>query len=61
MSNVLPFKRPKASEKHKGKTLCKTGFHKWFIVNDKKFDVKAGKLVTVYQCERCKATKNEAR
>lgn len=53
MSNVVPFKRPSLKEKHKGKTLCKSGFHKWAIVQEKQFDVKQGKLVTVYQCSRC--------
>ena len=53
MGDVLPFKKPTPHEKHKGKTLCRSGFHKWVIVNDKKFDVKQGKLVTVYRCERC--------
>ena len=60
MSNVVPFKRPKASEKHKGKTLCREGFHKWVIVTEKKFDVKEGKLVTVYECARCKKRKVKA-
>jgi hypothetical protein len=59
--NVVPFKRPSPMEKHKGKTLCKSGFHKWKIKTDKKFDVKGGKLVTVFVCERCGETKVEAR
>lgn len=61
MTNVLPFKRPSPFEKHKGKTLCKSGFHKWKIKTDKKFDVKEGKLVTVFECERCGVNKVEAR
>lgn len=44
-------------EKHKGKTLCRNGFHKWEISQDKQFDSKQGKLVTVYRCKRCDATK----
>ncbi|WP_054113357.1 hypothetical protein [Marinagarivorans algicola] len=60
MTNIIPFKRPKASEKHKGKTLCKTGFHQWIILNEKKFDVKEGKLITVFQCSRCGKIKNSA-
>ncbi|GAB2191068.1 hypothetical protein [Sessilibacter sp. MAH2] len=59
MGEVLPFKRPKASEKHKGKTLCRSGFHRWKIVTEKKFDVKQGRLVTVSRCERCGAEKVE--
>lgn len=57
MSNVIPFKRPKASDKHKGKFLCQSGHHKWMVDKEKQFDVKLGKLVTLYRCARCKATK----
>jgi hypothetical protein len=60
MTNVLPFKRPSLFEKHKGKTLCKSGFHKWKIKTNQQFDVKQGRLVTVSECERCGATKVEA-
>ena len=61
MSNVIQFKKKKPGEKHKGKTLCKSGFHKWVVETEQKFDVKQGKLVTVYRCSRCGAVKNEAR
>ena len=57
---VLVFKKKKLSEKHKGKTLCKSGFHKWVILKDRQFDVKQGKLVTVYQCRRCGKQKSTA-
>lgn len=53
MGDVIPFKRPKISEKHKGNTLCRSGFHKWLIITNQQFDVMKGKLVTVYQCKRC--------
>ena len=53
MADILAFKKKKLSEKHKGKTLCKNGFHKWKVINERRFDVKQGKLVTVYVCERC--------
>ncbi|WP_185236607.1 hypothetical protein [Teredinibacter franksiae] len=53
MSNVIEFKRPSLKQKHKGKTLCRSGFHKWEVVTKNKFDVKQGKLVTLYQCKRC--------
>jgi hypothetical protein len=53
MGDVVQFKRPKVAERHKGNTLCRSGFHKWVVVNDKKFDVKLGKLITVFQCTRC--------
>lgn len=58
MGDVIEFKRPKASEKHKGNLLCRRGFHKWDIENERKFDVKEGKLVTVYKCRRCGKVKN---
>lgn len=61
MSNVLPFKRPSAKEKHKGKTLCRSGFHKWEVVTEQQFDVKQGRLVTRYKCKRCGEEKVEAR
>ena len=60
MADILQFKKKKPSDKNKGHTLCKRGFHKWEIVKDQQFDVKQGKLVTVYQCKRCGATKNES-
>lgn len=53
MGDVVKFRRPSAAEKHKGKSLCRSGFHKWQVVKEKQFDVKAGKLVTVYECRRC--------
>jgi len=60
MGDVVQFKKKKASAKHKGKTMCKRGFHKWQVVKEQAFDVKQGKLVTVYKCERCDAMKNIA-
>lgn len=60
MGEVVRFKKPKASEKAKGKTLCKRGFHKWVIYQDKQFDSQQGRLVTVYRCTRCDASKTEA-
>jgi hypothetical protein len=61
MGEVIAFKRPSPFVKHKGKSLCRSGFHKWIIEKDNQFDVKAGRLVTAYRCERCGATKNEAK
>lgn len=60
MADILPFKKKKPGEKHKGHTLCKRGFHKWEVMKEQQFDVKQGKLVTVYQCERCGKQKNTA-
>ncbi len=56
MSNVLPFKKPAA----KARGLCEHGFHKWKILQEKQFDVKQGRLVTVYRCERCGEKKVKA-
>ncbi len=60
MGDVVPFKRPSAAQKHQGKTLCREGFHKWKIVTEQKFDVKQGRLVTLYVCERCGKQKTSA-
>jgi len=61
MTNVLPFKRLSPTQKHKGKTLCRSGFHKWQVIKNQQFDTKQGKLVSRYQCERCGKEKVEAR
>jgi hypothetical protein len=53
MAEILPFKRPKASERHRGKTLCRNGHHKWQIDKQQVFDVKSGRLVNRYRCQRC--------
>ena len=60
MADISPFKKKSPAEKHKGKSLCRSGFHKWKIVTEKKFDVKQGRLVTVYKCTRCGMQKNKA-
>lgn len=60
MGDVIQFKRPKTTERHKGNTLCRSGFHKWEVSSEKQFDVKQGKLITVYQCKRCLKTKIKA-
>ena len=53
MAEILPFRRPSLKEKHKGNTLCRHGHHKWVLDQKKQFDVKQGKLVTVFRCSRC--------
>jgi len=60
MGDVIPFKKPDLKKKAKGKTLCINGFHKWEIQTKKQFDVKSGKLVTLYKCARCGETKVKA-
>ncbi|HHM04884.1 MAG TPA: hypothetical protein ENJ19_03965 [Gammaproteobacteria bacterium] len=61
MGDVVPFKRPKLSDKHRGRALCRSGFHQWTVQAERRFDVKQGKLITAYRCRRCGLTRNEAR
>jgi hypothetical protein len=60
MADILKFKRPSLKDKAKGKTLCKSGFHKWEVDTKKQFDVKQGKLITIYRCSRCGVSKTRA-
>lgn len=60
MAEILPFKKPKASERHRGNTLCRNGHHKWVIDKQSVFDVKLGRLVTRYRCSRCNRIKVSA-
>jgi hypothetical protein len=53
VSDVIPFRKPSLKEKHQGKTLCRHGHHKWTVDKANQFDVKQGKLVTLYRCVRC--------
>ena len=60
MGDILQFKPVTVKQKKKkgrGKTLCKSGFHKWDVDQKKQFDVKRGRLVTIRRCGRCGATK----
>lgn len=65
MGDVVRFAKPDPKRKRKdwakGVTMCKRGFHKWEIWQDKQFDVKRGKLVTVHRCSRCGETKTTLR
>lgn len=61
MGEVIPFKRPTLADKHKGKSLCTSGFHKWELVRDQPFASKQGKLVTQYRCTRCGTTKIQSK
>jgi len=61
MAEILPFKKPTATEKFKGRSLCREGFHKWVADKQTRFDVKEGKLITRYVCSRCHAVKTESR
>lgn len=60
MGNIIQFKKPSLKSKHKGSTLCKSGFHKWGIV-ETPFDVKKGKMLTAYRCARCGETKTKSK
>lgn len=61
MGDVIAFKKKSAKEKYEKRIMCQSGFHKWEIVTKQKFDVKQGKLISVYKCKRCGKIKNEAR
>jgi hypothetical protein len=61
INNIVPFKPVPLKEKHKGKSLCKSGFHKWIIKTTQQFDVKKGKLITLSICKRCGEKKIESR
>lgn len=59
MGDVIPFAKLKPARK--STTLCKSGFHRWEIDRNTRFDVKKGGLVTVYRCSRCGAIRTESR
>lgn len=61
MGDVIPLRKRKAADRARGKTLCREGFHKWTIWQQRPFDVKQGRLITVYRCSRCGASKTQAR
>lgn len=60
MGTVIPFTRP-PKKPSPDKTLCREGFHKWQPDKHRQFDVKKGKLVTLWVCARCGKTKVDAR
>lgn len=41
-------------------SLCREGHHKWLVEKSSQFDVKQGRLVSVYKCARCGVTKVRA-
>lgn len=57
MADILPFRKASRKKKSSGKTLCKSGFHKWAIDQNKQFDVRQGRLVTIQRCQRCGFTR----
>jgi hypothetical protein len=63
MAEIIPF-APAKKKKHNTPTrsvLCQNGHHRWVVWQNKPFDVKRGKLITIYRCERCGAERSEAR
>lgn len=60
MADILPFKRPSASERHQGNSLCRHNHHKWVVDKEQVFDSKQGRLVTRYRCARCGKIKTRA-
>jgi len=60
MADIIPFRKPSLKEKHKGNTLCRNGHHKWVVDKEKQFDVKQGKLMTLYRCSRCGKMRSRA-
>jgi hypothetical protein len=52
MSNVTSLKKFK-QKRAEGKTLCSSGFHRWEVLSQQRFDVKEGRLVTAERCTRC--------
>ena len=61
MAEIIHFKKPKAAGQRRGNTLCRSGFHKWTVDKATGFDVRQGRLVTVYRCARCGAVRNGLR
>ncbi|MEI7950168.1 MAG: hypothetical protein WCI66_08040 [Gammaproteobacteria bacterium] len=57
MADILPFKRKSAPKRS---ALCTSGHHRWVIWQNKPFENKQGKLVTVYRCERCGVERTQA-
>lgn len=57
MADIIPFKKPSAAQKNKGKTLCKRGFHQWVADRRTPFDSQQGSLITRHQCQRCGKTR----
>ncbi len=53
MGEVLKFVRKTPAEKSRGRIMCANNHHKWKVQNERKFDVRQGKLVTEYRCTRC--------
>lgn len=53
--------KPAGKTEDAGNTLCRNGHHRWVIWKNLPFDVRQGKLITVYRCERCGKQRSSAR
>jgi len=51
--NLTTVRRARLQARAKSVTLCRSGFHKWKTMNEGRFDVKHGKLITAQRCTRC--------
>ena len=49
MADILPFRRPRAGELHRGDTLCRNNHHRWATDKTTRFDVERGRLYYIYQ------------
>ena len=56
MTTVIKLKSVRQSRAH-GKILCRSGFHKWQVAKEERFNVKQGKLLTTEHCIRCGETR----
>ena len=56
MTNVIKLREVHRARAD-GNTLCRSGFHKWHVATEGRFDVKQGKLLTAEHCLRCGKTR----
>ena len=50
--NVIQLRQVKR-QRATGQVLCTSGFHKWQVLTQARFDVREGKLLTPERCKRC--------
>ena len=55
--NLQTIRKSRLQARAKAVTLCGSGFHKWQIAKQGRFEVKQGKLLTAEHCIRCNATR----
>jgi hypothetical protein len=53
--NLKTTRKALRQARAKGITFCRSGFHHWQILKDRRFEVRSGKLLTVERCARCQA------